>query len=377
MDGVAVLLSYQGCGAVLARACGELGLEVSKFDIRGRLEDSIPPPLLDRLADAALRDHFAAVLGWTEDARRSRGDAMTRGKALVEHIAASVRASETAHGAPPAETPPRRSLVGHVAHRGNVYDVALAKDVTPGQFSLYLSQAGGKAKVGYALVGIDADGALALRGLHVSETCRGRGVAQLLLLTWLALVAKGLGGPFRGAPRDAARSREIDKPLIAIALQSLGFTPQRKNWQIHVANADAAGGSVVWAADETKDPRAIFSNMLCKSQRITLALPPHRNLPKEFRSTFVKTTFHLSPEGLAALKPAMRNLDATFYSARIVAFAATMGGALLLADGPPPEDGPATTVSPETASDYDADEGRRPAYLCCLGSLECARSWFD
>ena len=211
-------------------------------------------------------------------------------------------------------------------------------------------------KVGYLLAKIDNCGNLALRGVHIAEHSRGKGLSKLLLSTWLLLCHK-----LRITPCTCV----MDKPLISLALQSLGFVPDRKTWQVEVqlpsrtgdrekevatgssdsgyrdkcgddkdegrkahasvsphltssssqSLSDAGGKSVIWSRDLSR-LRSIFSKRICQSQRIVIT----EKRPTHARTTYVRTAFSL-PRGVeAGVAGTAGAPEHTFYSARILAF---------------------------------------------------------
>jgi len=209
-------------------------------------------------------------------------------------------------------------------------------------------------KVGYLLAKIDDGGNLALRGVHIAEHSRGKGLSKLLLSTWLLLCHK-----LRVTPCTCV----MDKPLISLALQSLGFVPDRKTWPVEVqlpsrhgkqkekevgggssgrdrcgdgkgegckesaiesssptsptshSLADAAGKSVIWSQDLSR-LRSIFSKRICQSQRIVIT----DTRPTHARTTYVRTAFSL-PRGVeAGMAGAAGAPEHVFYSARVLAF---------------------------------------------------------
>lgn len=130
-----------------------------------------------------------------------------------------------------------------------------------------------------------APGTSVLRGMLVEEGCRGRGYARTFLATWLWLCERAGVTP--------ATSR-INKPLMALTLVRLGFTPlrgrdkpglrgkpgrSRKAKQQPLAVEVSAGseGSVVLycsTASLQDRLRAGFTAQECRSQRLVVATEP-------------------------------------------------------------------------------------------------------
>ena len=130
--------------------------------------------------------------------------------------------------------------------------------------------------------------------------------------------------------RCEPRTKRIEKPLLALALQSLGFVPHDESWAVAVARplpteqAAHAGACVVWCRDATRDPRTIFSHQACKSQRICIATPELRaSLEDKARTAYVWTTFKLHAEARDKLRARLQTGDQVlFQAARLLAFAA-------------------------------------------------------
>lgn len=171
-------------------------------------------------------------------------------------------ASRLARGVPRL---PRRTLVGRV----NGYDVALARNSEG--FSLVLSSAE-KKKLGYVLVRV-AERRLLLRGAHVSPEHRGKGLAAILLSTFVVLALRLKKRP---------ETEILDKPVLTLALLSRGFHPVDPRFPVRVA-LKPEGACVVWGANV----RSMFSHNFCKTQHITLGDGP----PVDARLTYVKTAF--------------------------------------------------------------------------------------
>ena len=122
----------------------------------------------------------------------------------------------------------------------------------------------------------------ALRGMLVAESCRGKGYARTFLAIWLRLCLSAGVTP--------ATSR-INKPLLALTLVRLGFTPLRgglrrgkpgkkrkpKQRPLAVEVSQGSEGSVLLycpLTSETERLRAGFSATELKSQRLVVASTP-------------------------------------------------------------------------------------------------------
>lgn len=75
----------------------------------------------------------------------------------------------------------------------------------------------------------------ALRGMLVADECRGKGYARLFLAIWLRLCLRAGVTP---------ATTRINKPLLALTLVRLGFTPLRGYHLAVISNEDHLRGSV-------------------------------------------------------------------------------------------------------------------------------------
>ena len=66
------------------------------------------------------------------------------------------------------------------------------------------------------LAEIDKEG-IFVRGVFVDDACRGKGYSRLILTTFAALCFKCFG--------EAPKTRVINKPILAVSLESMGFVP--------------------------------------------------------------------------------------------------------------------------------------------------------
>ena len=111
------------------------------------------------------------------------------------------------------------------------------------------------------MLGAEAD-ASALRGMHVREDLRGRGLSRLLLAVWLALCSEAGLTP---------ATKVINKPYLALTLQRFGFAPTNRRGQVRVFPGTRRLQNCRGWQDERGSPAA-----------------------GEFRSTFVRTDFELA-----------------------------------------------------------------------------------
>ena len=179
------------------------------------------------------------------------------------------------HGAPPCLRSLRKVGWGHTARwRLGAYsdgefacDVDFALDKNPDEpcckllFHADDAETGRSRRVGYMLLGAEAD-ASALRGMHVREDLRGRGLSRLLLAVWLALCSEASLTP---------ATKVINKPYLALTLQRFGFAPTNRRGQVRVFPGTRRLQNCRGWQDERGSPAA-----------------------GEFRSTFVRTDFELA-----------------------------------------------------------------------------------
>ncbi|CAE8666119.1 unnamed protein product [Polarella glacialis] len=155
-------------------------------------------------------------------------------------------------------------------------NVALSKDPqAPGLVVRFWLQ---KAAMGYALLEVKLS-ILSLRGIHISEQFRGRGLSKMFIAVWLALCFK-----LDVLPATA----KMDKPLISLGLQQFGFVPTRGTFSLEVSpgvGADSAE-TVLWSEDLPR-LRTKFSKLYLKHQRMVIA----SERPPRGRTVFVNTAF--------------------------------------------------------------------------------------
>lgn len=301
---------------------------------RGKLEQHMPPEQLSTLKTMLIVPHFRHMLDLLPPAVTiSTPGNPTMLQLLSTHIQAPL----------PSLAPPGRTLAGVVTSRlQQHYDVVLCRDKSTKMtgMSILLTEGNGNRKkgrkVGYLLAGVEPDGNLALRGLHIAEQFRGCGLSKLLLSTWLLLCYK-LG-------TDPCTKR-MDKPLLALTLtSSFGFVPARTQWPVHVgaplpssSGNDAVnstggtaasrtftsnsshqdkGRSRLWSTNNNR-LRSIFSKNVCKTQRIEIVDAK----PLESRTTYVHTTFQAPLNLPEQVQQILGTVEHTWYSSKVIAFA--------------------------------------------------------
>jgi len=137
------------------------------------------------------------------------------------------------HGAPPCLRGLRKVEWGHKARwrlgtftsseRNITCDIGLDGNPDEPCCKLFFYDAREpQRRVGYMLVASEAE-ASALRGMHICKELRGRGLSRLLLAIWLRACAEASLTP---------KTREINKPLLALSLARFGFTPVNGKGQV-------------------------------------------------------------------------------------------------------------------------------------------------
>ena len=321
---------------------------------RGKLEKHIPPEQLSTLKTMLVVPHFRHLLDLLPPAVMISTPANpTMLQLLSTHVPAPL----------PSSAPPGRTLAGVITSRSQQhYDVVLCRDKSTKMtgMSILLTEGNGDRKkgrkVGYLLAGVEPDGSLALRGLHIAEHFRGCGLSKLLLSTWLLLCYKLGTNPC---------TKRMDKPLLALTLtSSFGFVPASTQWPVHVgapipsssgndavdnaggtaggAAGGAAGGTAggtaggagiggtstssashqdkgrsrLWSTNNNR-LRSIFSKNVCKTQRIEIVDVK----PIESRTTYVHTTFQAPLNLSEQVQQILGTIEHTWYSSKVIAFA--------------------------------------------------------
>ena len=175
------------------------------------------------------------------------------------------------HGAPPCLRILRKVGWGHTARwRLGAYsdgefacDVDFALDKNPDEpcckllFHADDAETGRSRRVGYMLLGAEAD-ASALRGMHVREDLRGRGLSRLLLAVWLALCSEASLTP---------ATKVINKPYLALTLQRFGARADQPARPGARLPGDAPPAELPRLAGRAREPRR---------RRVPLDLRAHR-----------------------------------------------------------------------------------------------------
>ena len=131
-----------------------------------------------------------------------------------------------------------------------------------------------------------------MMGMLVYENFRGRGLARLLLATWLRVCDTRAVEP---------RTHRMDKPLVSLVLQRLGFTPMDQRFGIMIAphpqtssNISFNGqewASLIWSENYSKIT-SIFSKRALRDQN----LKPVHQQPANGTEVFVCCSYSPAPK---------------------------------------------------------------------------------
>jgi len=338
-------VSYKAAESMLMAAAAAVGVcNIDALACRGNLERNLTPLQLLALRDVPIVMHFMSALsivigGMSPlDARDEEEHSSILARSLAP-LLGQWRDRQTIAAFPP----PLRSLIGEVRdisrNSTGTFDIVLLRDREHPQtrFSLVLNCQGDKVKkVARLLAEFDpaGEGHVFLRGYHVDDDFRGRGISSLVLSTWLMLCFKCFG--------KAPRTRLIDKPLIALSLESLGFMPEYDRMPVYVgfenlsppleagggdersgdcshAVGSSHGGATIVCPEDPRDLGSHLSYNFCKSQRIKLS----EQRPENARRVHIRTPFR-HPEPAILRKGLDERVSCTFYSARLIAFLSCM-----------------------------------------------------
>eukprot|EP00658_Telonema_sp_P-2_P058676 TRINITY_DN4719_c0_g2_i14.p1 TRINITY_DN4719_c0_g2~~TRINITY_DN4719_c0_g2_i14.p1 ORF type:complete len:434 (-),score=60.00 TRINITY_DN4719_c0_g2_i14:111-1412(-) len=170
---------------------------------------------------------------------------------------------------------------------------------------LFKQPSGGS--LGYLLLELRGN-TLALRGLYVSPEHRGRGLCKRFLAMWVMVCFK--------LCLDPAANR-IDKPLISLTLQALGFVPTNPKTPVEVGSQPgAAGEMVLWSANPT------LSNIIDKSTLKKHHMVIATQEPEHHRTVYIGTGF-THPDLESLREKAELQGTVVYFSARLLALAST------------------------------------------------------
>ncbi|KAJ1449128.1 hypothetical protein M885DRAFT_536789 [Pelagophyceae sp. CCMP2097] len=332
----AFLCSYKSAEPALELAAARAGVDAACLAHRGQLELHSPPA--NRHGMPVVHQFLVALAAAAEP--NAALDAAAEG--LVDAGAGIARRLALAHWAAEAEPdaegasvssdglasfvgerfrpeygPLRRALVGQVATNNGTFDVAVVRDRADGdtRFSLIIGtdrtcQSKGTT-VARLLAEVDATGDVLIRGIHVADEFRGQQMSGVLLSTFMLLCFECFG--------RAPQTCFMNKPLISAALAKLGYKPDDSRWPVLIW--PAGDGRTALRPEKPHDSRPHFSNAVLIAQNIVLSKEP----PDTARRVHVNTAFMHPDEAALRSQLEAHAGRCTFFSARLVAFLATVG----------------------------------------------------
>ena len=215
--------------------------------------------------------------------------------------------------------PPRRSLIGLIETKQDTeinYSIALERDKNSKMNGVKMffvldgdvEKKKKSKKIGFLLFHM-CENALSFRGMHIHPDYRSMGLSRIFLSTWIQ---------FCGKIDFECRTEKIDKPLLALTLQNLGFLPDTKGFDIEIASPSSSPSSSsihIWS-DNTKRLRSAYSKLYCRKQNIVLL----SSRPTRSKSVRVFCTFTRRPTTIENND----SFDVLFYSARVLAFLSSL-----------------------------------------------------
>jgi hypothetical protein len=343
------LLSHAGKESLLLHALRKgktsSSLLIDKLVVRGKLERGVSSALLVSMKHMPVVHQFYHVFNTlvldqkdidtntvdtintnTDTKTNTDVDSMQQVCAVANLLLDSTRVNPD-NLPPPAA--PARVLAGTIVDTasGQEFDIVLCRDRSSKMagLSILLTEGNGHRKkgkkVGYLLAGVDKCGDVSLRGVHIAETARGRGLSKLLLSTWIILCHK-LG--------VRPTTKIMDKPLVSLVLESsFGFVAENQGWPVHIgapfkrstadtttASREESGCARLWSENNQR-LRSLFSKNLCKTQRIEIV----QECPSPSRRTYVHTIFHPPKNIKERVQELFNTVKHTLYSSKIIAFA--------------------------------------------------------
>jgi hypothetical protein len=299
----ASLLSYQCAEEQLQKALNDFAPEKSNitYHLRGQLEDFTN----DNLANKGINivDSFLLSLSSLFHGKKCLDTGLTTCRTLLNHA-----------GGPCHFKPPTRSLIGTI----DGMDISLLRDKEDvhRRFTMLLSQDRAKGrKIARLHAELDEQGIVSIRGLHVHEHHRSKGLSTQLI----ALFCQFCFQSFGSYPQTCF----MNKPLLCVALASLGFTPESEQWPALVAPHES-NPQITLMSSTPHGPHLgpQFPHAVRKAQQIQLV--EHcleENHPA--RAIHVLTKFQ-PPKSRECVEKRLETCPSTWYSARIVAFLSTL-----------------------------------------------------
>ena len=222
-------------------------------------------------------------------------------------------------------TPPTRSLVGTI----DSMDISLLRDKEDvhRRFSMLFSMDRAKGrKIARLHAEIDDDGTVYIRGLYVQEQHRQKGLSTLMIAVFSHVCHLAFG--------SYPQTHVMSKPLLCVALMSLGFTATSEQWAVLVAQHDTEKDVTLMspAREDGPDLGPQFPHVRRRAQKIELVshpLPPEGSRKIYVLTKFMPpdTTSTTERENLDPVKKRLENSQHQLFSARIVAFLSTLDNA--------------------------------------------------
>jgi len=275
--------------------------------------------------DANVVDLFLSTLA----AATIGDDSVPDGYAVCHFLYQHALCSDVNHGSGETNktlqfTPPTRTLIGVI----NGMDISLLRDkedVHRSRFTLLFSDDRAKGrKLARLHAEIDNDSTLFIRGVYVQEQYRQLGLSTLILAVFSHLCRLTFG--------SYPETHVMNKPLLCVALESLGFRPESTKWPTLVAPHEADKDVTLISSlsgDGVLKLGPKFPHAVRRAQKLLLV--PELD-PIQARQIHVLTRF-LAPMSESAgasgatgseandrITERLANTEYQLYSARIVAF---------------------------------------------------------
>ena len=286
---------------------------VNRIQVRGKFEKDLRT--IQKYCDESIVEQLYLSIGMaieTDHTKLSKIDIMKIGLEFLKKF------SKLDFSTTPFRVP-RRTLIGIIKSKN--YSIALERDKNPEINAVNMffvldgvKKRGKGKKIGFLLCRVCSN-SLSFRGMHIHQTFRGFGLSRLFLATWIRFCRK-IG--------FECRTEIIDKPLLALALQNLGFVPDVSNgFEIEIQSTND-GMIHVWSENDIR-LRSAYSKSYCKKQNINIL----SSRPLNSRTIRVCCRFNPPRKKTGGSNGTMeldrrileRNLvDVMFYSSRVLAF---------------------------------------------------------
>eukprot|EP00448_Togula_jolla_P011834 CAMPEP_0170617988 /NCGR_PEP_ID=MMETSP0224-20130122/26718_1 /TAXON_ID=285029 /ORGANISM="Togula jolla, Strain CCCM 725" /LENGTH=279 /DNA_ID=CAMNT_0010943931 /DNA_START=138 /DNA_END=974 /DNA_ORIENTATION=+ len=136
----------------------------------------------------------------------------------------------------------------------------------------------GEKTAGYVLLETGS-GSLALRGMYIREDLRGKGLSSSLIAIWLSVCLESGLHP---------STKRMDKPLISLVLQKLGFVPSSTQTQLEVSSEEHSGKVLIWSLNMDQLCSTLTRRHL-KGQGLEIA----QTRPAQSTTVCINTTYEL------------------------------------------------------------------------------------